>query len=196
MLNEKTLRLILFAAVAAVHGLLIFFLAFNVKAVSQEELENARVMKVTDLEEAPPPPPPAPEFPPVEAIAENMIETDTPPPVAIVAPGTLITSSWDDYVPQHKVSELPRFDEREIKSAIIYPPIAQRSGITGRVILELFVDQNGLVQQIRIMQETPKDHGFGEAAVRAFTGKRAAPARANGQPVSCRYRYPVSFTIK
>jgi protein TonB len=195
MPNEKTLRLILFAAVAALHVLLIFFLAFNVKAVSQEEMENARVMKVTDLEEAPPPPP-EPELPQVEAIAENMIETDTQPLQTVVAPGTIITSSWEDYVPQHKVSELPRFDEREIKAAVVYPPIAQRSGIEGRVILELFVDQNGLVQQIRILQENPKERGFGEAAVRAFTGKRAAPARANGQPVSCRYRYPVSFTIK
>ena len=201
MLNEKTLRFILFAAVAAVHALLILFLAFNVRAVSQEEMENARVMKVTDLEEAPPPPPPPdePELPQVEAIAETMIETDTPPAQTVVAPGTIITTSaptWDDYLPIHKVSDTPKFDEREIAAAIIYPPIAQRSGIEGRVILELFIDQNGLVQQIRILQENPKERGFGEAAVRAFTGKRASPARANGQPVSCRYRYPVSFKIK
>ncbi|MDR2476355.1 MAG: TonB family protein [Treponema sp.] len=199
MLNEKTLRLVLFTAVAAIHALLILFLAFNVRAVSQEEIENARVMKVTDLEEAPPPPPPPePELPQVEAIAETMIETDTPPAQTVVAPGTIITSSstWDDYLPIHKVSDTPKFDEREIAAAIIYPPIAQRAGIEGRVILELFIDQNGLVQQIRILQENPKERGFGESAVRAFTGRRASPARANGQPVSCRYRYPVSFKIK
>jgi protein TonB len=199
MPNEKLLRLVLFTVVAAAHLLLILFLAFKVQSVSQEAAENARLMKVTDLEEAPPPPPPEPEqLPQVEAIAETMIETDTPPPQTVVAPGTLVasTSVWDDYLPIHKVSETPRFDEKELASAIVYPPIAQRSGIEGRVILELFIDQNGLVQQIRILQESPKDRGFGEAAVRAFTGRRASPARANGQPVSCRYRYPVSFKIK
>ncbi|MDR2480355.1 MAG: energy transducer TonB [Treponema sp.] len=196
MLNEKKLRLILFVAVAAVHALLILFLAFNVKAMTPEEAENARVMKVTDLEEAPPPPPPEPELPLVEAIAETMIETDTAPLQTVAGPGAIITSTWEDYLPQHKVSELPKFNEREIAAAVVYPPIALRSGIEGRVILELFIDQNGLIQQIRVMGETPKERGFADAAVRALAGKRASPAMANGQPVSCRYRYPVTFKIK
>jgi protein TonB len=46
------------------------------------------------------------------------------------------------------------------------------------------------------MQENPKDRGFGEAAVKAFTGKRGTPAYADGEPVSTRYRYPLSFKIK
>jgi protein TonB len=215
MLNENRLRLLLFVIVAAVHGILIFFLAFNVSAAPVKAPEIARVMKLTDFAEIPPetyaPPPPPPRTPPqeitsdlplVESIAETMIETDIVPEQTIVAPGSLITpgtynvQSWDDYLPIHRVSEPPKFDEREIASALVYPPIAQRSGIEGRVILELFVDRNGMVQQVRILQENPPDRGFGEAAVRAFTGKRAAPALANGEPVSARYRYPVSFRIR
>jgi len=46
------------------------------------------------------------------------------------------------------------------------------------------------------LQENPQDRGFGEAAVKAFTGKRGIPAYANEEPVSARYRYPVSFKIK
>jgi protein TonB len=52
-----------------------------------------------------------------------------------------------------------------------------------------------VIQQIRILMEDPKDRGFGEAAVKAFTGKRGVPAHAEGIPVSTRYRYPVSFKI-
>jgi protein TonB len=64
------------------------------------------------------------------------------------------------------------------------------------VILELFVDRNGDIIRITILQETPADRGFGEAALRAFSGKQVIPAYSNGEPVSSRYRYPIRFTIK
>ena len=204
MMNERSLRLPVLIIVALIHVALLLFFTISVKTRSQEASENARMMKVTDLEEEPPPPPQEEEPPPmVESIAETMIEADVVPEQIIVAPGTLTTpsnvtaaSDWDDYLPIHKVSDPPKFDEKEIAAALVYPPIALRSAIEGRVILELFVDRNGMVQQIRILQENPKDRGFGEAAVRAFTGKRGSPAMANGEPVSARYRYPVSFRIK
>jgi protein TonB len=193
--NEKLLRLLLFAGVAALHVILVLFLAFNVNVASREEGENARVMKLTDIAEAPPPPE-LEEIPQVEAIAETMIETDTPPVQNVVAAGTLnLSGSFDDYLPAHRVSENPFFDPEKLAADIVYPPIAQRSGIEGRVILELFVDRSGLVQQIRILQENPPGRGFGEAAVRAFSGRRGKAAMANGEPVSCRYRYPVSFRL-
>jgi protein TonB len=214
MLNEKLLRPFLFIMVAAIHAVLLLFLNFTVQTVIQKVPENARVMRVMDFSEVtplPPPPPPPPQkivetdLPQVEAIAEVMIETDTVPEQIVVAPGTLTTtfsvttdaeSSWDDYIPIHRVSDPPSFDERDISAALVYPPIALRSGIEGRVILELFVDRNGVVQRIIIMQENPRDRGFGEAAVKAFTGRVGIPAMANGEPVSTRYRYPVSFRIK
>ncbi|MCL2762351.1 MAG: energy transducer TonB [Treponema sp.] len=205
MLNEKYLKLLLFLTVAAIHLLLIFFLAFTMKVSSQAPSEHARMMRLTDFTEyipAPPSPPPreAENIPEVESIAETMIEAAVVPEQRVVAAGTLITPgsgiSWDDYLPIHRVSDPPQFDEREIAAALVYPPIALRSAIEGRVILELFVDKNGLVQQVRILQETPKDRGFGEAAVRAFTGRQGTPALADGEPVSSRYRYPVSFRIR
>jgi protein TonB len=196
MRNERLIMPILIAVVTAIHLILIFVVVFKMETVTQEELENARVMKVTDLEEAPPPPPDE-EIPQVEAIAENLIETDTEPLQTIVAHGTITSApTWDDYIPMGKISEPPQFDEKEIASALVYPPIAQRSAIEGRVILELFVDLNGVVQRIIILREDPKDRGFGEAAIKAFTGRRGVPAKANGIPVSARYRYPVTFKIK
>jgi protein TonB len=202
MIAQNKLRLILFIAVAAVHGFLLFFLAFNVSAAIGPASEHARIMKLTDIEEeAPPPPPPPPEAEPehtVEAIAETMIETDVVPDQTVVAAGTLLTpqNTGEDYLPMHRVSVPPKFDENLIARSLMYPPIALRSGIEGRVILELFIDRAGRVQRITILQETPPGRGFGEAAVRAFEGQRCAPAEANGQPVSVRYRYPVRFTIK
>jgi protein TonB len=203
MRNEKQLRLLVAGIVAAIHILLLLFVAINIKSNLQEELENAHVMKVTDLAEEEPPPPEEEEpLPMVESIAETMIETETEPEQIVVAPGTITTTpievapSWEDYLPAHKVSAPPAFDEKDILSSLLFPPIALRSGIEGRVILELFVDKNGIVQRIMILREEPQDRGFGEAAVKAFTGKRGTPAIANDEPVSSRYRYPVSFKIR
>jgi protein TonB len=196
MTGERKLRAVLFPAVAALHLLFIFFFAVQVKASLGGDSEEARIMKLTDLEEEPPPPEEEEEpAPVVEEIAETMIETDTPPDQKVVAAGTL-THSGDDYLPMHRVSAAPYFDERLITQALVYPPIALRSGIEGRVILELFIDRTGRVQRITVLQETPPGRGFGEAAVKAFEGQRCRPAEANGQAVSVRYRYPVTFRIK
>ncbi|MDR1251601.1 MAG: TonB family protein [Treponema sp.] len=212
MAHEKKLRLLLFAAVAGLHVLLLLFFAFNVRAAAQAAPEDARIMKLTDLAEEippppplppPPPPPPSPpaseELPVVESIAENMIATETPPEQTVIAPLTAVTpvpvNPSEEYLPIHRVSEAPKFDENEIAAAVVYPEIARRSGIEGRVILELFVDRSGQVRQIRILQETPPNRGFGEAAINAFTGRRGIPAQANGEPVATRYRYPVTFRL-
>ncbi|MCL2066613.1 MAG: energy transducer TonB [Treponema sp.] len=191
-MNDKILRLAIIITVTVLHALIILFLAFNYNAVLQDGPENARVMKLTDLAEEPPPP--EEDLPQVEAIAETMIETDTTPLQNVVAPGTFLTAN--EYLPMHRLSQPPRFDENQIAADLIYPPIALRSGIEGRVILELFVDLYGVVQQVRVLQETPDGRGFGEAAIRAFTGRKGSPAIANGSAVSARYRYPVTFRIR
>jgi protein TonB len=188
---EKNFRAIIFVFTAVLHLLVIFFLVFNTETVYMEGAENARIMKLTDIDEAPPPP--DPEVPQVEAIAETMIETDVEPLQNVVAAGVFLT---ENYLPMHKLSNPPEFNQNEIAADLVYPPIALRSGIEGRVILELFVDRTGTVQRITILREEPEERGFGEAAVRAFTGRRGKPAIANGEAVSARYRYPVAFRIK
>jgi len=184
-MNEKKTRIIIFIVTAAIHLLVIFCLVFNVVVIQQEVPENARVMKLTDIAELPP------ELPTVEEIAEEMIETDTAPLQNVVAAGSL---SFDDYLPAHMVSVSPVFDEKAI--SFVYPPIAQRSGIGGKVLLELYVDRTGVVKNVKILREDPEGRGFGEAAVKAFTGRKGTPAYANGEAVSCHFRYPVTFTIK
>jgi len=193
-MNEKLLRFIILAVTAVIHLVIIFFLVFDTDRLIYGESENARVMKVTDFVELPPPA--DPEIPQVEEIAEVMIETDIPPVQTVVAAGTLTVHTFDNYLQMHQVSISPQFDESAITSELVYPPIALRSGIEGRVILELFVDITGTVQRVTILREDPEGRGFGEAAVKAFMGKKGKPAYANGEAVSCRYRYPLLFRIK
>jgi len=198
-MNEKRLRFAVLVIACALHLAVIFFFVFDVDTFSQEEAENARVMKLTDFDELPPPPPEIePEIPVVEEIAEIMIETDIPPVQNVVAAGTLHVQVQveENYMPMHLLSTPPKFDESAITAELVYPPIALRSGIEGRVILELFVDRTGTVQRVTILREDPQGRGFGEAAVRAFTGRKGVPATSNGESVSARFRYPLIFKIR
>ncbi|MDR1618129.1 MAG: energy transducer TonB [Treponema sp.] len=201
-------RALVFIAAAVLHGVLIFCLAFKIPRPPQAASETAAVIKLADLEEERPPLPPRPPSPPppaepprnaVEAIAEQFEETETAPvetaaPVPQAAPVPR-AAAGEEFLPMHLVSERPVFNEDEIARAVIYPPIAKRSGIGGRVILELFIDREGWVRQVVILGENPPGRGFGEAAARAFRGIRCVPARANGEKVSVRLRYPVSFVL-
>ena len=200
-MNEKLVRLVMIIVTAAIHLIVIFFLVFETKVTYQEASEDAKIMKLLDLAELPPPPPPEleiPEIPIVEEIAEIIIETDEAPMQIIVPAGSVTTAviPLEDYLPVHLVSVRPNFDEQAILAEIVYPPIALRSGVEGRVILDLFVDYEGVVQRVMILREEPEDRGFGEAAVRVFEKRKVLPAYANGEAVSCRFRYPVVFKIK
>ena len=149
------------------------------------------------------------EIPLVEEIAEIMIEADPVPEQEIVAAGTLRgepvdvvyatapAESEEVYVSQGVVSVLPSFDDTSLTADLVYPLIAQRSGIEGRVILELFVDRTGTVQRVTILLEDPQARGFGDAAVNLFMGRQGTPAYdSNGQAVSCRFRRVVQFRLR
>lgn len=195
----KQIRILIFASVALLHIILIIFVTFNVKIDSGDAEPMAGVMKLVDVEEEPPP-----EELPVNvqpALAETMIETDTEPPPAsfsVTGPVSPVSGTGREeitYLPQHQISVLPVLPEDQIVRATVYPPIAQRSNIEGVVYLELFIDRQGNVRDVRILRETPAGRGFGDAAVNAFKGIRGKPAEANGEAVAVRYRYNINFRL-
>ena len=142
-----------------------------------------------------------------ELIAETVIETDETPLSAIIGggrgggrsrvPGGTGTGAGDIYyLPQNLITRLPQFPEDRIVRATVYPPVAQRSGIEGSVYLELFIDDHGKIRRISILEESPSNRGFGEAAVNAFKGISATPAEANGVPVAVRFKYTFNFSLR
>jgi protein TonB len=209
MPNPRLLRLLLVFFVAAIHGaLLLFFMIYIEPSLSDPE-PPLSVMKLVDIQEEIPPPPKPPETSPplentVETIAEHMtVVEEVPEEQVLVDPGTLTAPVTlpvpapepETYLAQNKISKIPVFSEGAIRRALTYPPIAQRSGIEGSVILELFIDREGVVQRVIILKETPTGRGFGEAAAKAFQGQRCTPAESNGKPVAVRFRYPVRFSL-
>jgi protein TonB len=199
MMNEKLLRLTVLIITALLHLALLLFFVVHAESSAGPESQNARIMKLTDFNELPPPvveeePPPV-----VEEITEIYIETDIPQAHDIItAPAALTTSvsTSDNYLSMHQLSNPPQFDENAIAASLAYPQMALRSGIEGRVFIELFVDKSGIVQRVAILREEPEGWGFGDAAVKAFAGRKGTPALLNGEPVSARFRYPVTFRPK
>ena len=221
-MNETNVRFTVVFAAILLHLIIIIFVAFEVDTVIQEKALESRVIRLLDLDEilpepvrpqVQPPPPPLrqrqePDIPQVEAIAEIMIETETVPEQEIVEAGALrehvevvhaVSSAeqTERIFTAAQVRTTPQFDEASLAADLTYPAIALRSGIEGRVILNLLVDRAGAVQRIDVLLEDPPERGFGEAAVRVFTGRKGTPAYdANGEPVSCVIRRPVLFRIK
>jgi protein TonB len=219
-MREKLNRLITLAVAAAIHVFLLFFLVFKMATpvvVTEAPLQEFKLIDVQEYTPLPPPPPPA-EIQPViaqntvEAVAETMIETDVVPDDQVVVdmlPGSgagvpggipdglgVPNGATETYLSQAKISVLPKLPDDRIGKAMIYPPIALRSGIEGMVYLELYIDRNGEIKDISILKEDPAGRGFGDAAVKAFAGINAVePAYANGAPVGVRLRYPVRFVI-
>jgi protein TonB len=134
---------------------------------------------------------------PVSASAMVVPVSPAPPPAPVsVAAGASGSGSGDEaeFLPQFKVTEVPVIPAREVLSRIQYPPLAARQGIEASVYLELLIDSGGRIQKIRVL----KDPGFGfaEAAVSALAGLVCSPAKAGGQAVAVRFRYPVRFSLK
>jgi len=201
--NLGRVRFLIFAAVAILHILLILLVAFNIETIIAVSEPVAGVMKLVDVEERIPPPPERPPEPitnTMETVAETMIETDEapPPPVVYTEPVPVPVSPPEEivYLQQHLVTNLAVLPESEILRAVVYPPIALRSGIEGTAYLELLIDRNGNIRDIIILRENPPNRGFGEAALNALRGLKAKPAEANGAPVASRLRYNYTFKIK
>jgi protein TonB len=209
--REPLARIVCLALAAAAHIALLVFLVVDMRTEEAAPTPQAAVLKLVDIQEyappAPPPPPPPPAAPPpvqhtAEAIAEEVVEVEELEPqtetAASSAPSVQPSAgTGPEYLPQHKLSVLPAFDKAALTKRTVYPRIAQRAGIEGSVILELFIDREGYVIIVNILQETPEGRGFGEAAEKAFLGFRVETrAQANGEYVAARIRWPVSFKLQ
>ncbi len=76
---------------------------------------------------------------------------------------------------------------------VVYPKSAITEGYFQHVevILELVLDESGAVTDVTV--DTPRGHGFDEAAMAAARRLRFSPAKKNGKPVPARIKYKYVF---
>ena len=77
----------------------------------------------------------------------------------------------------------------------VYPEIAQEAGIEGTVVVQVFIDKKGRVQDTVILKGIPNT-GLDEAAISAIRKTRFRPAKQRERPVGVWISIPVNFRLK
>lgn len=82
-----------------------------------------------------------------------------------------------------------------VSKNLVYPALAVENNISGKVMVEFNINQDGYVEDIRTIGPL---HGFGleEAAINVVkTMPRWEPAQMAGKPVKVRFRLPINFSL-
>lgn len=74
----------------------------------------------------------------------------------------------------------------------IYPEIARRARITGRVILQAIIDEQGYVQDVEVLRGSPL---LTDPAMQAVCCWRYEPATLNGRPIPVYFTVVVTFSL-
>jgi protein TonB len=74
-----------------------------------------------------------------------------------------------------------------------YPPVAERQRVAGTVFLEVLVDENGAVRDVRVLRGVKPDFGLDAAAANAVRTWRYKPATKGGVRVKVRFTQPIVF---
>jgi protein TonB len=138
-------------------------------ASEDEDLPEDETIDFTDLdlESEPPPPPPPPD------------QIDDSVPV---------------FVP-HDEPPQPIGGYQAIQRKLVYPEIARKAGVEGRVMIWAQIGEDGSVVRTRVMKSLGPN-GCDEAAMKAIRDVKWKPAMQRDKPVRVWVAVPVDFRLK
>ncbi len=166
----------------------------------QEVVEMEEIVQTKQIEKPPPPPrPPVPvEVPNDEVIEDQIINIDAelsfdepldlPPP-----PKGDDDKEEDFFVVVENMPELIG-GMAALQKNIRYPEMARKAGIEGRVIVQFIVNEDGKVENPRVIRGI--GGGCDEEALRAVSNALFKPGRQRGIPVRVQYSLPVIFKLQ
>ena len=166
-----------------------------------QELFTVEDIQQTKQENRPPPPPKPPI--PIEAPSDDVLEDieiedteidfeaeiEAPPP----PPKEEIEEEPTYFV---AVEEMPGpiGGIKAIQEKIVYPEIAKRAGVEGKVYVLAFVDEQGTVTKAQIIKGIGA--GCDEAALDAVLKTSFTPGKQRGKPVKVQVSIPIIFKLK
>jgi len=167
----------------------------------QEEVEIEEVIQTKQIETPPPPPrPPVPvEVPNDEVIEDEILDLDAeldldgpldlPPP----PPSQEDDEEEDFFV---VVEQQPQLigGIKGLQEKVEYPELARRAGIEGRVIIQFIVNENGEVENPRVLRGI--GGGCDEAALKVVKEAKFEPGMQRGRPVRVQYSLPITFKLQ
>ncbi|MCF8261042.1 MAG: energy transducer TonB [Melioribacteraceae bacterium] len=203
---QRTLEICAILALGLLVVAFEFFPKFETGDLSIEapqELIDVEDVEATKQETAPPPPPKPPI--PIEAPSDDVIEDieleDTELDIDAVVEAPPPPPEEEDEEDEEPVffvavEEMPApiGGIGAIQSQIVYPEIAKRAGVQGRVFVKAFVDVNGVVQKVELIKGIGA--GCDEAAMEAVKKTRFKPGKQRGKAVPVQVSIPVLFRLQ
>lgn len=166
-----------------------------------QELVDVEDVEITKQETAPPPPPKPPI--PIEAPSDDELEdieiedTEIDLEEVVEAPPPPIQEEEEEIPVEFfvAVEEMPEpiGGIQGIQQKIIYPEIAKRAGVQGRVYVKAFVDESGTVKKAEVIKGIGA--GCDEAAIDAVLKTRFKPGKQRGKPVRVQVSIPILFKL-
>ncbi len=175
----------------------------EVKIEGPQELFTVEDIQQTKQENRPPPPPKPPI--PIEAPSDEVLEdieigeteidvnatVEAPPPPK--EDKKIVEEEPQYFVAVEEMPE-PIGGIQAIQSKIVYPEIAKRAGVEGKVYVLAFVDENGDVRDAKIIKGIGA--GCDEAALDAVKKTKFKPGKQRGKPVRVQVSIPVVFKLQ
>lgn len=98
----------------------------------------------------------------------------------------------DEFIP---VEKEPAVDLEKIQKKIVYPELARRAGVEGKVIVRVLVQKNGKIGKMLV--EYSDNELLNEAATKAIRETSyIPPAIQNQQPIACWVSIPIQFKLR
>ncbi len=82
---------------------------------------------------------------------------------------------------------------KTIQKNIVYPEIAKRAGIEGKVFIKVFLDEKGNVIRVEVIKGIGA--GCDESAVKAVEKAKFTPGIKDGKPVKTQVAIPIMFKL-
>jgi len=80
-----------------------------------------------------------------------------------------------------------------IYKKVVYPEIAQKAGVQGKVYLLAFINENGGVDDVKIIKGI--GGGCDEAAMKAVKETKFKPGKNKGKPVKVKFSLAIKFKL-
>ena len=185
----------LFSIILLILTFLIYPRYLGLIELEDVELQEIIIENIPQTQQIEKPPPPARPSVPVESEDEDIADDLT-----IEETDLDSFEAWDAPPPPPegpRVKFIPYDDPPQPLSSIrpVYPEIAQEAGIEGTVVVQVFVDKKGRVQDTLILKGIPNT-GLDEAAVTAIKKTRFRPEKQRERAVGVWISIPVNFRLK
>ncbi|MCW8804069.1 MAG: energy transducer TonB [Ignavibacteriaceae bacterium] len=173
----------------------------NIQLV-EEETTQTKEQTIKEVLPTPPPELPAPIETPVTQFAENnSVEEDleqkglTESNEPTVIPSKEVTEIEEEPAYFVAVEEMPEpiGGLKSIQEKIIYPEIAIRAGVQGKVFVRAFVDESGSVTKAEVVKGIGA--GCDEAAIDAVLQTKFSPGKQRGRPIKVQITVPIVFKL-